>query len=42
MGELLEAVAADGEVSRSEEALVRKVGKAIGMSDEEIALVLEG
>lgn len=41
MGELLEAIAVDGEVSKSEKRLVTKVGRGLGMSDEEISLVLE-
>jgi len=41
LGELLEVVAVDGEVAPAEAELVRKVGLALGMSDEEISLVME-
>lgn len=39
--ELLEAIAVDGEVARSEKKLVLKVGLAMGMSEDEVNLMLE-
>ncbi len=40
--ELLDAIAVDGEVAPSEKKLVRKVGLAMGMGEEEIDLMIEG
>jgi uncharacterized tellurite resistance protein B-like protein len=39
--ELLTAIAVDGDVAPAEKSLVRKVGEAMGMSAEEVDLVLE-
>ena len=41
LGELLSAIAADGKVAPQERSLLDTVGKAIGMTPEEIAMVLE-
>lgn len=39
--ELVEAIAVDGEVVKSEKKLVLKVGLAMGMSEDEINMLLE-
>jgi uncharacterized tellurite resistance protein B-like protein len=39
--ELLSVISVDGAIAPAEMSLVRKVGEAMGMSDEEIELVLE-
>jgi uncharacterized tellurite resistance protein B-like protein len=41
LGELLSAIAVDGEVAPQEKALLQTVGKAIGMTPEELEMVLE-
>jgi len=41
LGELLEAISADGKVAPQEKALLETVGKAIGMTSAELEMVLE-
>ncbi len=41
LGELLSAIAADGKVAPQEKTLLQTVGRAIGMTPEELDLVLE-
>ncbi|MBW2261262.1 MAG: TerB family tellurite resistance protein [Deltaproteobacteria bacterium] len=41
LGELLSAITADGKIAPQEKTLLETVGKSIGMSPEELAMVLE-